>query len=100
VTEIQEKVDVSADTMKQVFTTNSDADRTFTVSTEQVVSGSLEQPMTDRMRAISPSEIAWMVRHPKPREAAGPDWIYLLRVVLKFIAKLFTRSLALNYFPT
>jgi hypothetical protein len=35
VTEIQEKVNAFADTLEQIFTTNSDADRSFTVSTEQ-----------------------------------------------------------------
>jgi hypothetical protein len=50
------------------------------------------------------SEIAWIVRHLKPRKAAGPDDIqdiilqHLPRPVLKFIAKIFNSSLALDYF--
>ena len=106
VTETQEKVNAFADTLEQIFTTNLDADRTFTVSTEQVVNDFLAQPLTDRMRATNHSEIAWIVRHLKSRKAAGPDGIqniilqHLPRFVFKFIAKLFNRSLALNYFPT
>jgi hypothetical protein len=92
--------------LEKIFTTNSDADRTFTVSTEQVVNDFLKQPQTDRVRATNHSEIAWIVRHLKPRNAAGPDGIqniilqHLPRPILKFIAKLFNKSLALNYFPT
>ncbi|PNF17515.1 hypothetical protein B7P43_G13165, partial [Cryptotermes secundus] len=106
VTETQEKVNASADILEQIFTINSDADRTFTFSTEQVVNDFLTQPQIDRMRAPNHSEIAWIVRHLKPRKAAGPDGIqniilqHLPRFVFKFIAKLFNRSLALNYFPT
>jgi dihydrofolate reductase len=61
VTEIQEKVNAFADSLEHIFTTNSDADRTFTISTEQVARDFLEQPLTDRMRATDPSEIAWIV---------------------------------------
>jgi hypothetical protein len=75
VTEIQEKVDAFADTLEQIFTTNSDADRSFTVSTEQVINDFLKQPLTDRPRATNHCEIAWIVRHLKPRRAAGSDGI-------------------------
>jgi hypothetical protein len=46
-----------ADTLEQIFTTNSDVDRTFTVSTEQVVNDFLKQPPTDRMRATNHSKV-------------------------------------------
>jgi hypothetical protein len=75
VTAIKEKVNVFADTLEQIFTINSDADRFFTVSTEQVVNDFLKQPLTDQMRATNHSEIVWIVRHPKPRKAAGPEGI-------------------------
>jgi hypothetical protein len=58
------------------------------------------------VRATNHSEIAWIVCHLKPCKAAGPDGIqniilqHLPRPVLKFIAKLFNKSLALNYFRT
>ncbi|PNF22150.1 hypothetical protein B7P43_G05754 [Cryptotermes secundus] len=106
VTETQEKVNAFPYTLEQISTTNSNADRTFTVSTEQIVNDFLTQPLTDRMRVPNHSEIAWIVRHLKPRKAAGPVGIqnlvlqHLPRFVFKFIAKLFNRSLALNYFPT
>jgi hypothetical protein len=83
-----------------------DVDRAFTVSTEQVLNDFVTQPLTDRMRATNHSEIAWIVRHLKPRKAAGPDGIqdtifqHLLRLDLKFIAKLINRLFTLNYFPT
>jgi hypothetical protein len=57
------------------------------------------------VRATNFSEIAWIVRHLKPRKAAGPDGIqniilqHLPRLALKFIAKIFNSPLALNYFP-
>jgi hypothetical protein len=56
VTEIQEKVNAFADTLEQVFTTDLDADRTSTVSTEQVVSDFFEQPLRGRMRTANPSK--------------------------------------------
>jgi hypothetical protein len=56
------------------------------------------------VRATNHSEIAWIARHLKPHKAAGPDEIIILqhlpRLVLKFIAKIFNRFLALNYVPT
>jgi hypothetical protein len=106
VTETQGKVNAFADTLEQIFTTNSDTDRALTANTEQVVNDFLEQPLTDRMRTTNHSEIAWIVRQLKPRKTTGPDGIenvillHLPRLVLKYIAKLFNRSLALNYFPT
>jgi hypothetical protein len=75
VTAIKDKVDAFADTSEQTFTTNSAADRTFTVRTEQIVNGFLKQPLTDRMRATSPSEIAWIVQDFKPCKTAWPDEI-------------------------
>jgi hypothetical protein len=105
VTETQEKVDAFADTLEQIFTTNSDTDRTFRVSTEQVVNVFLKQPLTDRIRATNYSEVSWFVRHLKPRKAADPDGIqniilqHVPRLVFKCIAKLFNRLLTLNYFP-
>jgi hypothetical protein len=102
----QEKGNAFVDSLEKIFTTNSDADRTFTVSTEQAVNDFLKQPMRDRVRATNHSEIAWIVRHLKPRKAAGPDGIqniilqHLPRPALKFIAKLINKSRALNYFPT
>jgi hypothetical protein len=54
------------------------------------------------MRATNHSEFAWIFRHFKPRKVAGPDRIleHLPRLVLKFVAKIFNRSHALNYFST
>jgi hypothetical protein len=58
------------------------------------------------VRATNLFEIAWIVRHLKPRKAAVPDGIqniihqHLPRLALKFIAKIVNSSLALNYFPT
>jgi hypothetical protein len=72
---IQENLNSFADNLEQIFTTNSEVGRDFTVSTEQVVNDFLEQPLTDRMRATNHSEVAWLVRHLKPRKAAGPGGI-------------------------
>jgi hypothetical protein len=94
------------DILEHVFTTNPDADHSFAVSTEQVANVFLKQPQADRVRATNLSEIAWIVRHLKPRKAAGPDGIqniilqHLPRLVLKFIAKIFNSSLSLNNFLT
>jgi hypothetical protein len=58
------------------------------------------------VRTTNHSEIAWIVRHFKPRKAAGPDGIqniilqHLPRSALQIIAEIFNSSLALNYFPT
>jgi hypothetical protein len=101
-TTIQEKRNAFADILEQIFTTNSDVDRTFIVSME----GFLETPLTELGRTRNYSEIASVARHLKPRRAIGPDGIqniilqHLLRLVLKFIAKIFNGSHALNYFPT
>jgi hypothetical protein len=57
------------------------------------------------MRPTNHSEIAWLIRHLKPRKATGPDGIqniilqHLPRSVLKLIAIIFNISLALKYFP-
>jgi hypothetical protein len=65
----------------------------------------LKQPLTDGVRATNHSEIAWIVRNLKPRKAAGSDGVKNMILqhlpgLLKCIAKLFNKSLALNYFPT
>jgi hypothetical protein len=44
---IQEKLNAFADTLEQIFTTHSDVDSTFTVSTDQVVNYFLKQPLTN-----------------------------------------------------
>jgi hypothetical protein len=102
----QEKLKAFADTLELIFTTNPESDHSFTVSTEQAVNEFLKQPVTDRVRDTNHSEISWLVRHLKPRKAAGPDEIqniilqHLPRPVFRFIAKIFNTSLALNYFPS
>jgi hypothetical protein len=101
----QEKVNMFADTLEEVFTANPDVDTNFTVSTEQVVTTFLKQPLQVSIRPTNHSEIEWIIRHLKSRKAAGPDGIqniilkHLPRLVLKFIEKIFNKSLALNYFP-
>jgi hypothetical protein len=88
-----------------MFTTNPDLDNSFTVRTDQTVNDFLKQPMKDRVRPTNNSEISWIVHHLKPRKGSGPDgiqniiWQHLPRSVFKFIAKIFNRSLELNYFP-
>jgi hypothetical protein len=52
------KVNEFENTLEQILTINSDADRTFTVSTEQTVNDFQEQPLTDTVRATNHSEIA------------------------------------------
>jgi hypothetical protein len=71
VTEIQEKLNAFADTVEQIFTMNSDADRSFIAGTERVVNDFLKQPLIEWMRATSRSEIAWVYRHLNPRKAPG-----------------------------
>jgi hypothetical protein len=103
--QIKEKINSFADTSEQIFTINSDFDHTFIVSTEQALNDFLKQPLTDWVRPTNHSEIAWIAHHLKPRKA-GPYGIlniilqHLPHLVLKFIAKIFITSLALNYFPT
>jgi hypothetical protein len=106
VTTIQEKLNAFADAQKQILTTNSDVDNTLTVSTEHVVNDFLKQPLIDRARTTNRSETASIVRHFKTRKAAEPDRIqneilqHLSQLVLKCIAKVVNRSLALTCFPT
>jgi hypothetical protein len=62
------------------------------------------ETLRDRVRTSVHSEIALIVRHLKPRKATGPDGIkdailQHLEKVPRFIAKAFTRSLALYCFP-
>jgi hypothetical protein len=58
----------------------------------------LIQPLADRARATNHSEIAWIVRHLKARNAAGPDGIQNIifqhhsQLDLKFIANIFNSS--------
>jgi hypothetical protein len=92
------------DIFEHVFTTNPDVDHYFTVNIEQEVNYFLKHTLADRVRTTNLFEIAWIFHHLKPRKAAGPDEmkniIHLPRPALKFIAKIFNSSLALNYFPT
>lgn len=66
----------------------------------------LHLPLTNRVRATNYLETAWIVHHLKPCKATGPDRIqniifrHLSLPVLIFVAKIFNRSLALNYLPT
>jgi hypothetical protein len=101
----QEKLNTFGDTLEHIFATNPDVDNYFTVRTEQTVNDFLKQPMKDRVKPTNHSEISWIFRHLKPRKASGPDGIqniilqHLPRLVFKFIAKIFNRSLELSYFP-
>jgi hypothetical protein len=59
------------------------------------------------MRATNRSEIAWIVRHLKPRKAAGPDRIQNIintstsaEASSQMCCQNINRSLALNYFHT
>jgi hypothetical protein len=61
-----EKLKVFADSLQQIFTTNPDKNRPFTVLNEQLVKDFLTQPLTDRLRLTNHSEIGWLVRHLKP----------------------------------
>jgi hypothetical protein len=78
----------------------------FTAHTEQLVKDFLTQPFTDRLRPTNHFEIGWLVRHLKPKSAPGLDGIqniileHLPQSAVKFIATIFNKSLALNYFPT
>jgi hypothetical protein len=59
-------------------------------------------PLSNRARLTYFFEVAWIVHHLNPRKAAGPDELqsqHLPRLVFKPFAKVFTRSLAPNYFP-
>jgi hypothetical protein len=56
-TTTQEKLNLFADTLEHVFTTNPDVDHSFTVRTEQEVNDFLKQPLADRVRATNLSEI-------------------------------------------
>jgi hypothetical protein len=99
----QEKLNAFAGTLEHIAT-NSGVECTVGVSTVQVVNDFPEQALADRMRATNHSEIAWIVCHVKLRKAAAPEGIpniirqHLLRLVLKWISKLFNTSLALNDF--
>jgi hypothetical protein len=53
----QEKVNMFSDTLEEVFTANPDVDTKFTVSTEQVVTTFLKQPLQVSIRPTNHSEI-------------------------------------------
>jgi hypothetical protein len=94
-----------ADTLEEIFKTNPGVDTNFTFSSVQVVTEFQKQPPQASVRPTNHSEIEWIIRRLKPRKASGPDGIqnivlkHLPRLVLKFIAKIVNKSLALNYFP-
>jgi hypothetical protein len=87
--QLRKKVNIFADILEQIDP-NSDVDRIFTVSTDQTVNDFLKQPLTDRVRATNHSEIAWIVRHLKPRTAAGPDGIQ--NIILQHLPRLKLRG--------
>jgi hypothetical protein len=100
------KLKAFTDTLQDAFTPNPDTNKSFTAYTEQLVADFFAQPITDRLRFTNPSEVSWLIRHSKPRSAPDPDGIqnivlqHLPQVAFKFIATIFNKSLALNYFPT
>jgi hypothetical protein len=103
---VPDKLIVFADSLQKSFAANLYKNKPFTAYIEQLVKDFLIQPFIGRLRPTNHSEISWLVRHSKSRSAPGPDGIqniilqHLPQVALKFIATIFNKSLALNYFPT
>jgi hypothetical protein len=103
---IPDKLKAFADSLQKAFTANPDNNKHFTLHIEQLVQDFLHQPFSGRERPTNPSEVAWLIRHIRPRSAPGPDGIqnivlqHLPQAAFKFIATLFNKSLALSYFPS
>jgi hypothetical protein len=103
---IPEKLKAFADSLQKAFTVNPDNDKDFTLHIEQLVHEFLAKPFTGKIRPTIPFEVAWLIRHARPRSAPGPDGIqnivlqHLPQSVFKFIATIMNCSMALNYFPS
>jgi hypothetical protein len=103
---IPDKLKAFADSLQKAFTTNPDNNKHFTLHIEQLVKDFLDKPFSGRVRPTNPSEVAWLIRHTRPRSAPGPDRIqnillqHLPKEAFNFIATIFNKSLALNYFPS
>jgi hypothetical protein len=69
----QEKVNLFADTLQQIFTTNPDRNPEFSQATEHTFMNFLNQSPTPSVRKINHHEIGWLIRHLKSRKAAGPS---------------------------
>ena len=101
----QEKVNLFADTLQEIFTTNPDRNPQFSKTTEHTVISFLNQSPTPLIRKTNSHEIDWLIQHLKSRKAAGPDGIQ--NIVLKNLSKMALRSLAtiynscitISYFP-
>jgi hypothetical protein len=96
----QEKVDLFADTLQDIFTTNPDGDANFSKVTQITVRSFQSQTPLPSLRRTNHQEIGWIIRHLKPRKAAGPDDIQnvvlknLPMMTLKFIATIVNASIA------
>jgi hypothetical protein len=77
----QEKVNMFADTSEEIFATNPDVDANLIVSTEQVITEFLKQPLQASARPTSHSEIEWIICHLKPCKAPSLDG--LENIILK-----------------
>jgi hypothetical protein len=101
----QEKVNVFADTLQDLFTTNPDRNPEFSKTTEHAVIYFINQSPTPLVRKTISHEIGWLIRHLKSRKAAGPDGIK--NIVLKnlpviaprFLATIYNSSITISYFP-
>jgi hypothetical protein len=80
----QEKVNLFADIQQDIVTTNPDDDPNFCKVTEITVRNVLSQTPLPSVRKTNHQEIGWIIRHLKPRKAAGPDDIQ--NVILKKFA--------------
>jgi hypothetical protein len=103
---IPDKLKAFSDSLQKALTANPDNNKHFTLQIEQLVQNFLDKPFSGRVRPTNPSEVAWLIRHTRPRSAPGPEGIqnivlqHLPKAAFKFIATLFNKSLALNYFPS
>jgi hypothetical protein len=101
----QEKVNLFADTLQDIFTTNPDQTPEFSKTTEHDVMNFLNQSPTPLVRKTNFHEIGWLIRHLKSRKAAGPDGIQnivlknLPVMALRYLATIYNSCIAISYFP-
>jgi len=66
-------VNLFADPLQEIFTTNAKVNPTFSKTTEETVCKFLNQSFTQSVRKTNHHELGWLVRYLKSRKALGPD---------------------------
>ena len=101
-----EKAEVFANHLQQTFSPKvEDINAHFIRETEQVVTAFLHTQPIESIRRTVPAEVAWQIRHLKPRKAPGPDGIQNLvlqklpKIAIQVLTDIINAIMSLKSYP-